>query len=124
MVVYGSLRYRLYSVTPSMPPHTSSLMPVPAKKERNEPHAAWVARLKSLAPMMSSPIKAPINGHNSGPAGQGRNIPTIRPTTAPQLPPLLPPNRRVIHGVRKKSMTHTTTVTIPHTMSDVVLRCA
>ena len=114
--------YIEYIAAKSMPTHINSFSPVPTKNDKKEPSAACIAEPESFLLTSISPANAPKNGPINGPTGHGRNIPTKSPTTEPQIPAVLPPNRLVIHGARNMSINTTTTIIAPHTTNSVVLK--
>ena len=69
----------------------ASFMPVPTKKERNEPKPLRNARCLSLLSKINSPSTAPTNGPTIMPIGPKRK-PPIAPAIAPRSPAFEPPN--------------------------------
>lgn len=104
-----------------MPPQASSLMPMLTKNDRKDPNAAFIAPDVDCRDTIISPTSAPTNGPAMGPHGHGKNMPTNKPIIAPHSPPLPPPNRRVIHGVRNMSSIVSINVITPHIISVGVL---
>ena len=74
---------------------SASFMPVPTKKERNEPKPLRNARCLSLLSKINSPSTAPTNGPTIMPIGP-RKKPANTPAIAPRSPAFEPPNRFVI----------------------------
>ena len=71
-------------------PHTTNLIPVPAKKPKKAPKADLNALFLSFPSCINSPINAPKKGPKIIPNGPIKR-PTIRPIVAPQEPAFVPP---------------------------------
>ena len=74
---------------------TATLMPVPTKKARKEPNAAWAALPGFDRSYSNSPTRAPKNGPSMIPVIPNGNPANI-PAKAPYPAYFEPPNLRVI----------------------------